>query len=176
MKSIYQPSILLITLIISALATLSDPEVLRITHSDTGEVFYAASEDLEMLTYTSGIEMSVMPYISNTDSGLQITDLIINYRGVEPCRGNDFLLLVFEDGETLNLFSWKDPSCDGQAFFRLDPSASPKLTDSPIQSITFRNGKTGEEYTETYGPEKGSYFIKIKELLSSKTFKNVITR
>lgn len=81
--------------------------------------------------------------------------------GIGGCNENDQLIILLENGEKINMTSWKSFNCKGEGYFRLSKSTIEKLRLSPLSKIRITNGRSYDSYTGNVDNDDKNYFIQL---------------
>ena len=89
--------------------------------------------------------------------------------GLGNCCENNKLIILFEDGSKINLVSWNDFDCEGNAYFSLTDTQKNKLAKLPIKTVRVTNGYSYESITSSKGYNK-RHFIQLFHCIDNKLF------
>jgi hypothetical protein len=153
-------TILMMVMVMSSYAQLTITE----TKDDmTDKVSYTPSEGLICATEDMRLGFRIDPNITVKKDKKVIENLIITMVGLESCNENNKMIILFENGEKLNLVSWNKFNCKGTAYFSLTTATINKLKENEIAKIRLSNGKSYKSYTSEL--EYKRYFIELFGLL-----------
>jgi hypothetical protein len=79
--------------------------------------------------------------------------------GLESCNEKNNLIILFDNGDKINLNSWNKFNCKGNAYFTLSKSDINMLKVNPISKVRITNGKSYKSYTAEI--EYKTYFIEF---------------
>lgn len=93
--------------------------------------------------------------------------------GIGGCNENDQLIILLENGEKINMTSWKSFNCKGEGYFRLTQTIIEKLRLSPLSKIRITNGRSYDSYTGDVDIEDKNYFIQLFNSYYSGNYKTI---
>ena len=155
-------TVLMMVMVMSASAQLT---INKKVDDMTDKVSYSASEGLVCAEADLKLGFRIDPNITVKKDEQVINDLIITMVGLESCNESNKMIILFENGEKLNLVSWNKFNCKGTAYFSLTPSQINKLKENEITKIRLTNGKSYKSYTSEL--ENKGYFIELFGLLNA---------
>lgn len=121
------------------------------------EKFFAANTEL-----TKGCAIHMIIDVKND---VKTSDFMaIKMVGLESCNKNNTLIILFDNGEKINLTSWNKFNCKGNAYFTLSRANVDMLKINPISKVRITNGQSYKSYTSEI--EYKNYFIEFYNELS----------
>lgn len=93
--------------------------------------------------------------------------------GIGNCNEDDKLLILFDNGERLELTSWKDFNCEGESYFTVNTNSKAILMASPMSKIRITNGRTFDSFTGDVETHNKNYFIDLFRCNDTKTYVNI---
>tara|TARA_R110001606_G_scaffold125295_1_gene258869 strand:+ start:286 stop:798 length:513 start_codon:yes stop_codon:yes gene_type:complete len=145
--------------------------------SDSTFIYYFEDEMEETTYYMSSLNLVVanaekskgvklgIHYTTEGEFSFVTAKLI----GLGNCCENNKLIILFEDGSKINLVSWNDFDCEGNAYFSLTDTQKNKLAKLPIKTVRVTNGYSYESITSSKGYNK-RHFIQLFHCIDNKLF------
>ena len=153
-------------------ATQIKSQLVIIRHQEemTDQVYFFPSEGMVIKSEdeTSGFRISLG--IKEKNSQLKDNGINIKAVNIGSCYENNKLIILFENGEKINLVSWNKFNCEGNAYFDITDQQRELLINQKVKKIRFENGRSFENLTgEATNPE---YFITLFNLMSQNKYEN----
>lgn len=105
------------------------------------------------------------------DDELFIKDLSLKMVGIGGCVENNILIIKFEDESKIELKSWNEFNCEGDAWFTIDEEQGTALANKKIIKVKVQNGRTFESYTVDIKPVDSDYFVQLYYAIKNKKIK-----
>jgi len=168
-------AIILIALFLTIFSYSQDLKPLKLYHSidemTKEEQYYPSRRLVYADTITSGGEVIVQAFGASLTLGKK-KDLIY-FDGISikandfGCSENSELIILFEDEETIKLYSSNKFNCDGRSWFILKKSLIEKLEYVNVKKIRITNGRNITKSITGIIEEK-DYFKNLISLLNNK--------
>ena len=153
-------TVLMMVIVMSSYAQLT---VIETKDDMTDKVSYTPSEGLLCGNDDLSKGFRIDPNITVKNGKKVIKNLIISMVGIERCNEKNKLIILFENGEKLNLLSWNKFNCKGTAYFRLTDETISALSTNEITKIRLTNGRSYKSFT--YEMTNKAYFVELFGLL-----------
>lgn len=129
--------------------------VVNVVDEMSGESFMTTTKKLIIANEdkTKGFSLEVLLVSELT--------LLSKMVGIGGCNENDQMIILLENGEKINMTSWKKFNCKGEGYFRLSKNIIEKLRLSPLSKIRITNGRTYDNYTGEVDDDDKNYFIQL---------------
>lgn len=92
--------------------------------------------------------------------------LFIKLIGIGACHEDSELIVLFKDGENINISSFGKYNCDATPVFFLNDSAKNALKEKPIEAIRVTNGYTSKSATVDLKKRDQRYFVQLFKSLN----------
>ena len=129
------------------------------------KTYYMTSYDLVVANEDRSRGAKLTIHLTGDKFGFLTAKLI----GLGNCVEDNKIIILFEDGTKINLASWNDFNCDGNAYLNLTPEQLTKLTTLEVKTIRVTNGYNHNSVTssEITNPR---YFIQLIYAINNKLF------
>jgi len=154
------------TIVVALLISISAFSQVTISETKddmTDKISYNVSEGLMCATPDRSKGFRIDANITVKKGQKVIEDLIITMVGLESCNDKNKLIILFSNGDKVNLVSWNKFNCKGTAYFSLNAGLISKLKANEIDKIRLTNGRSYKSYTSEL--EYKNYFIELFGLL-----------
>ena len=131
--------------------------VVNVVDEMSGESFLTPSRKLVISNDELTKGFSITVHFSPTFKPTLTSEMI----GIGSCNEKDELIILLDDGEKINLISWKSFNCEGVGYFSLTNGMIKKLRNSPLSKIRITNGRSYDSYTKEVNDEDKNYFIQL---------------
>jgi hypothetical protein len=153
-------------------ATQIKSQLVIIRHQEemTDKVYFFASEGMVIKSEDGESGFRISLGIKEKNSQLKDNGINIKAVNIGSCYENNKLIILFENGEKINLVSWNKFNCEGNAYFEITDPQKELLISQKVKKIRFENGRSFENLTgEATNPE---YFITLFNLMSQNKYEN----
>lgn len=135
-----------------------------------GKTYYYASRGMVSKNEKQGFRLSCF-IEGESDNELFVRDLSLKMVGIGGCVENNTLIIKFDDETKIDLKSWNDFNCDGDAWFNINEEQGNLLATKKIVKIKVQNGRTYDSYTADIMASDSDYFIQLYNAMKNKKIK-----
>jgi len=108
--------------------------------------------------------LMIQPLIDKERGKMVSKHLIVLHFDIgSGCVENSKLIILFEDGQKVNMTAWNSFNCEDTNYFRFDLTKY----SSPIDKIKFTHGRDYDSFTYTLSDKESRYFIEINNAMQS---------
>lgn len=138
------------------------------------KVYYLPSKALVSIDYTKNQGFRLSSFIEGkNDDELSIKDLSLKMVGIGSCVEDNILIIKFADETKIELKSWNDFNCEGDAWFTIDSEQASSLSSKKIVKVKVQNGRSFESFTTDIPEIDSDYFIQLFYAVQNKKIKKV---
>lgn len=92
---------------------------------------------------------------------IEQTNIIVMTFGTEGCNERDKMIILFDNGEKLNLTSWNKFNCNATGYYKLSKKDLKLIKTTPMETVRVTNGRTHESVTVDVPDNLKRYFIQV---------------
>lgn len=126
--------------------------------------YYYPSRSIVIIDETKKQGIRLSAFINSKTETLKLDDLELKMVGIGSCVENNILIIKFEDETKIELKSWNDFNCEGNAWFDIDKGEDDivrLLETKRISKIRVQNGRSYESFTAEVSPDDADYFMQL---------------
>ena len=128
----------------------------------TDKVTYVA-DGLLCANADQSIGFRIDPNITVKNDVKEANNIIISMAGLGSCNEKNTMIILFENGDKINLASWGKFNCKSYCYFALSKAHIKLLSTVEISKIRLTNGESYKSHTSEIEHKK--YFIELFEAL-----------
>jgi hypothetical protein len=125
------------------------------------KTYYFPSKALVCIDEVKAQGISLSSFIDAKDGVISVSDLKMKMVGIGNCVENNTFIVKFSDESKIELKSWNDFNCEGDAWFSVKEDNLKSLETKKITKIRVQNGRTFESFTMEVPEIDSDYFIQL---------------
>ena len=100
-------------------------------------------------------------YSSEKTGSISLDGILVKSVNIGTCNEKDKLIIMLDDSTKVNLISWNDFNCEGNAWYHLKDSDINRLAGHKMIKAFFQNGRSYDSFSRTIDAEDQDYFMKL---------------